>query len=261
MSVAGSIERTVATVGRALAPLSRRLTPDRVPDLFSELGLNFPSTLTSQAAFMGAVSAAQSSAASLLTSVQQLTTDIDSGNAATILADGVAVIGKVTDLLNKLGAVQTQLAPLSGAFPGIPPADITAFAANLPRKILDLMVIEYLESTVCYVVDVAAVAGIVDRHSEPGVPANPAKPPFEVRQLRLDRLSKLLQSPADHLKDVYGWGNPGFNADALLNQLLELAGFLGLPALIVPPAGGKPAVLDMFGAAVQLDSSTSPPGL
>lgn len=261
MSVAGSIERSVAAVGRALAPLSRRLTPDRVPDLFSELGLKFPSTLTSQAAFMSAVSGAQTSAASLLGSVQQLTADIDSGNAVAILADGAAVIAKITDLLSKLEAVQTQLAALSGAFPGISPADITAFASNLPRKILDLMVIEYLEGTVCYVVDVAAVAGILDRHSEPGVPADPVKPPFEVRQLRLDRLSKLLQSPADHLKDVYGWGSSGFNADSLLNQLLELARFLGLPALIVPPGGGKPAVLDMFGAAFQLDSSTSPPGL
>jgi hypothetical protein len=261
MSVAGSIERTIAAVGPALAPLARRLTPARVPDLFSELGLNFPSTLTSHAAFMSAVSGAQSSAATVLSAVQQLTTDIDSGNAAAILTDGAALIAKIADLLGKLGAIQTELAALSGAFPGISPADITAFASNLPRKILDLMVIEYLESTVCYVVDVAAVAGLVDRHSEPGVPADPAKPPFEVRQLRLDRLTKLLQSPADHLKNLYGWGSPGFNADLLLKQLLELAGFIGLPALIVPAGGGNPAVLDMFGVAFHLDSSVNPPGL
>jgi hypothetical protein len=244
-----------------MAPLLRRLTPDRVPDLFSELGLNFPASLTSQAAFMSAVSDAQSSAAAIPGLVQQLVSDIDAGHAPAILSDGIAVITKITELLNKLDSVATQLAALSGSFPGISPADVTAFASNLTRKILDLMVIEYLEGTVCYVVDGAAVAGIIDRHSEPGVPADPAKPPFEVRQLRLDRLPQLLQSPADYLKALYGWGSPGFDGQFLLNQLLELAGFLGLPSLIVPPVGGKPAVLDMFGAALQPDTSVSPPGL
>ncbi|MFZ0774230.1 MAG: DUF6603 domain-containing protein [Candidatus Sulfotelmatobacter sp.] len=261
MSNAGTVELIIGAIGRALAPLMRQLTPTRVTDLFTDLGLTFPSTLGTQPGFSNALSDAQSSAAALPTLLQQLSSDVDAGSTAAILTDGAAVLAQVAELLSKLDTLGNQLTTLSGSFPGIPPGDVTAFASNLSTKILSLMVVEYLESTVCYFVDVVAVAGLIDRHSEPGVPTDPSKPAFEVRQLRLDRLQPLLTSPADYLKTLYGWGSPTFDGQFLFNQLLELAAFLGLPAVLTPAGGGNPAILDLFAVGVQLDSTANPPGL
>lgn len=261
MSSAGTVEQIIEAVGRALSPLMRQLTPGQVVDFFTGLGLKFPPDLATRPGFSNALSDAQGAAAALKPIVQQLSSDINAGNTAAILANGAAVVAQIVELLNKLDALGNQLAAISGSFPGISTGDVSAFASNLTGKIFDLMLVEYLESTVCYVVDVAAVAGLIDRHSEPGVPSDASKPAFVVRRLRLDRLPQLLQSPPAYAQALYGWGSAGFNGQALFEQLLEMAGSLGLPAVLLPPSGGQPASLDLFAAELQVDSSTTPSGL
>jgi hypothetical protein len=261
MSAAGTIEKLAVILGRALVPLSRQLTPANVVDFFTDLGVIFPPSLATQTDFNNALAAAQSSASGLINLLQQLEADIEASSDVAILADGVAVIEKIAELLGKMDALGNELLLLANSLPGILPADVTAFATGLSGKILNMMVVEYIESAACYLVDVAALAGVVDRHSDPGVTTDSAKPPYEVELLRLDRLSALLASPASYFQTLYGWGSPGFDGQYLFEQLLELAGFLGLPAELVPAGGGHPTTLDLFAVGLQVDATINPPGL
>lgn len=261
MSGAGTLERIASILGRALAPLSRQLTPANVVDFFTDLGTVFPAGLSTETDFNNALAGAQSSATDLINLLQQLEADIEAQDDDATLADGIAVIAKIAELLGKFDALGGELTLLANSIPGITPADVRAFATNLSEKILNMMVVQYIESAACYLVDVAALVGLVDRHSDPGVSGDAAKPPFEVKLLRLDRLGSLIQAPASYFQTLYGWGSPAFDGQFLFSQLLELAGFLGLPAELVPASGGQPATLDLFAVGLQVDSSVNPPGL
>ena len=261
MSGVGTLELLVAAVGGALAPLARWLAPAEVDNFFAQLGLQFTPSVTTVPSVLAALQAAAAGANDLSTSTNALSSAISSGDTANVLVNGAATLKALATFLEQLNQVGQELNSSHGAFPTIAAADVSAFAAALPASIFDAAAIASLEQAAGDAVTALAVIGIIDRHLEPGTPGDPAKPAYETRRLRLDRLGALLQSPPSYFQSLYGWGSTTFDGGFLFSQLSEMAGYLGLPAVLVPAQGGQPSSIDLFVVSLQVDPSTAPPGL
>src|SRR5690606_23550113 len=102
------------------------------------------------------------------------------------------------------------------------------------------------------------VAGVFRRTDENVGSTNPAKPPYVRRELQLGTIPNLLESPAEVMRTLYGWGDAGFDGRALLQKLERLALELNLPALYTDTPTPK---LDLLFLEITPATDVSPPGL
>lgn len=242
-------------VATALMPLGSSLDPDRAGALFADLGLELPAWVYDDPEWRTALIGARDAAADLPGQVDQLSAAISSGDTTAVVACTSALAGGIAALRSQLVDVGNRLTALAPAIPGLPPE----IAGQLPTRVLDMMVVSHLERTTRGLVNALALIGLIERRSEPGWPADPARSAVMVRRLRLDRLGPLLSAPTDHLKTLHGWGDPAFDGLHLLSQLREAGRLASLPAVLVDGPSGL--LLDLLGGTVAADQGTSPPGL
>lgn len=255
----GTVEQLAYALALALEPLRHALAPGEAPFLMAELGLAIPAAVLARPGPAAALGTVRDAAAALPDLVEKLGQALESGDAVPL---GAAVIAAVADLVDGLGAIGDALAGEAATVPGIPAADAAAFAASLPTRILDLALIGALEARAPNLANILALAGLIERRREPGNAADPTRPEFELRRLHLDRLGSLLQSPEDYFRALYGWGGSGFDGRTLFAQIANLADHLGLPSLLIPPAGaGGGLTLDLLAVALSVDPAAAPPGL
>src|SRR6266705_1847321 len=259
MSATGTIEILAGVLANALSTLESRLSVDEVDGFFADLGLRLPTSVNTQAGLRNALQATSALAGQFPALVTSLSNSINAGDVPAILAHGETTLAKLVDIFNKLDSIGTQLNAVSGAFAGVSPADVSAFASRLPAAIMERALVEHLELVAPDMTSIFAVAGIIDRRIDPGDPSVAAKVPYQVKALKLNRLPSLLRSPLPYFQNLYGWGNPGFNGKFLIDQIAEFAKSFGLPALVNP--GGGVASVDMLLLEISLDNSTTPPGV
>src|ERR1700752_1774483 len=256
MSAAGTIEVLAGVLADALSTLERRLSVNEADGLFADLGLRLPTSVNAQPGLRHALQAVRGLAGGFPALVTSLSDSIKSGDVPGILANGAKLLAKLVDIFNKLENGGTKLSAVSGPFPGVSPADVSAFAGRLPAAILERALIEHFERVAPDATSIFAIAGGIDRRNDPGDPSNAAKVPHQVKALKLNRLPSLLRSPVPYFQNLYGWGNPGFNGQFLIDQIAEFAKSFGLPALVGPGAS-----VDMLLLEISLDNSSNPPGL
>jgi hypothetical protein len=248
-------------VGRALAPLGQRLATDNVLTLFAELGMQFPPELLNQSAFTNALNEGVTAAAAIPPLVGQLSTAIEQDRAEDIVRLSGEIINQIRRVIAALDIIAQQLRSVSDSLPNMTPEQVNEFAQNLPARLLDFLVVTYLESRQPLLTNVLALTGIIERTRNPGIPDDPTRPPFIARTLRLARLGQLIQSPLDVLRTIYGWGDPGFDGQLLLARFQQFLDDLGIPSDLQPPALGAPTALESFLFELRPNPTTSPPGL
>lgn len=245
MSAGGTVALVGRALARALAPLRSALEPDQVVALLADLGLGLPDAALADPGLAAALAAARDAAGELPGLADRLTAAIAGDDPGATAALGAEAITRVATLRGRLGAVGTAL---GGLLPTVPAGEL----AELPRRLVDLMVVAALEQSLPGLANGLALAGLIERHASPGVPGDPARPPAEVRRLRPDRLVPLLTDPTGHLRTLYGWGGPGFDGAALLAQLASAAGHSGLPAVLTTGPAGEP-LLDLLAGAIAVE--------
>ena len=264
-SEAGTLEVLARELAHALEPLEQRLASGRVDGLFSSLGLRLPSGFTSQAALTAPLAAGVSAAAALPPLVVQLTAAIEAEDIGQIVSSGQALLQKITEVIEAIPQISNGLDSVAAGFGGLTPAqrtEINTFAEELPRRLLDMLVVEYIESrTPAGIPPTLALLGIIDNEVNPGVPEDPLRPPFVRKVLHLERVPKLFSDPDAFMREVYGWGDPGFDGLELLGNLHRFVEeFLEAPVdLLTPPA--FPAILEAYLFAVRVNPATTPPGV
>jgi Family of unknown function (DUF6603) len=264
-SEAGTLEVLARELAHALQPLEQRLAAGSVDGLFSSLGLRLPSGFTGQAALTAPLSAGVSAAAALPPLLVQLTAAIEAEDIGQIVSSGQALLEKITAVIEAIPQISSGLDSVAAGFGGLTPAqraEINTFAEELPRRLLDLLVVEYIESrTPSGIPPTLALLGIIDTEVDPGVPEEPLRPPFVRKVLHLERVPKLFSDPDAFMLDVYGWGDPAFDGLKLLGNLHRFVEeFLEAPVdLLAPP--GFPAILEAYLYAVRVNPATTPPGV
>lgn len=256
----GTLEVIARELGTALAPLESKLTGDNAVGFLSELGVRLPGGYAQAATAIGTTAV---KAGALPPLVVALVDAIDAEDAGAILQSGVALIGAIRDVIDAITALEPALDAAVSTAAGLTPAQRTHLeqqVAELPGRLLEWMLLEYLEGRSAGVFSALTLLGIVDDVVEPGDPTDPVKPPLRRRGLHLDRLVTMVTAPDDYLRAAFRFGEPDFDGLELFGPLAHFLENLDLAVdLLTPPVG--PPILEAYVLRLSTDPSASPPSL
>jgi hypothetical protein len=258
----GTFERVVLVVGEALSPLAEGLQPGQATRTLGRLGLSLP-----PAVFTPALSSALGSAATAAGELPALITALSNSIVAdagpiVITADAVRLAEKVTTLINAANTIADEIGAI-GAIPGVTPDELAAFAAALPGRLLELAVTDYVRQRQPTFSALLSLLGVIEEvHLNPGS-SDPTKPEVEVPRLRFERIGEFVSSPEALLRNLYGWGDPGFAAATLLSRIALLLSGVGLPVArtTTPPPDSLPAIEFFIASLAGTPAAVNPPGL
>jgi hypothetical protein len=247
----GTLEAVAQQIALALQPLQDLFGEDNVTDLFAELGLQFPPDLL-QPAFKTAIANAAAAAGALSNLITQLSTAIQAGDNAAILQAGEQLIQQIIATINSFTQVSTELSNLATSLPGMNSGEVTTFAENLAVKLVGYLLISYLEDVQPPIVGAGNLLGFLDYIPNPGIAGDPTHPPYILRQLQLSKLGRVLSSPSDALRILYGWGDPSFDGVQLVARLNSSLTLFGIPSQLNSPTSLTTSLFTL---------QSTPPGL
>jgi uncharacterized protein DUF6603 len=256
---AGTLETLALEVGKALKPLEDLLGPD----IFIRLGLELPRAISGDANITTKLADAKNKVAELDGEIASLAAAITNDNPVAIVSEGVSLIATITALITKLEdvgqAVHNAAAGLSSA---AEKAAVQQFAGTLAVRLVEYVSVGYLDEKMPTLTNALTILGIADKEYQASefLEINHAPSAIVPRRLYLDRVSKLLSHPDQHLQEVFQWGTNSFDGSLLLTRAQALLESLEIPAAIYPHAG-QPPVLEAFIFAAQADTSVNPPGM
>jgi hypothetical protein len=256
----GTLEAIAKQIAAALLPLERRLATGEFATLVRELGLDMPGPVAS---FDQVASGAANIVASIAAApplIAQLEAAIAADDTGGIIEAGQKLVAVIIDATHGIAdlanGIKAAAAPLGAA----DRAKVEAFAAELPGKLFDFTVVEYLRAAAPEVLRTLELVGLADDIVEPGDPADPLTPTWHRRQLHLARAVDLLTRPEQFLRDVFAWGDPAFDGSRLFARLHTFLARYDMPAVLIEPPGGSP-ILEAFLLRFEADPTVSPPGL
>jgi hypothetical protein len=185
----------------------------------------------------------------------KLVAAVEAEDVPGMIAAGIGVVVQAEKLITSFAELAAALKAAAQKFPGMA-AQITEFVKDLPRRLLDLLLLTLLDLQPV-VGAVLTALGVIERVYHPGDPLNPAKPGYDSVTVHLDRLVAAVTDPVGQLSELSGWGGdpgaglrvqagPGFDAMALFTALEAALALLGYPVLLRPAENGKPPVLEAF---------------
>ncbi len=215
----------MSTLGEAGSEVARALRRLRVPvasvdgrtELLSALGWTLPPGVNDVA--IGAIDVAE-----VLEKFDTLNRSSDAEENETLL-----MLERAGQLALAVGKFVQSLATLSAqVFNGLP-ADwlaATNIKAEFPKRLLDFVVLQYVESESVPLFNLLKLAGIFVVTE---VEANPAQFRSQHRHLELvlDRVGAIISPSRDWVEEVYGWGTPQYDAVALVTNLRDMFAALG----------------------------------
>jgi hypothetical protein len=187
-SEAGALELIARVVGESLSPLKDRLQAGQVGALFEDLGLRPPDGFLAAGGVGTALTSGATAAQQLADSLPPLATAIDAadandlGSIATLVASGVQTISKIVALVAAVKNIADAATAAAAALTLAQRATLEAFAAELPQRLLEFLILANLDSKAPRAVSLLALAGIADDRLDPGDVNDPLKIPHRVRR-------------------------------------------------------------------------------
>lgn len=219
MSGVGTLERVALLIGNVLGPLSKQLADDPGA-LLARLGVAIDDAMLAPA--IAAATQVATAAADLTTATAALNVSIGADQPISISTNGAAVIGKITAVLDGLAALRTALSSVVSGLPVAQRNRANSLLADLPQRVLSLLVVDALQARLPQWSAVLVVAGLIEAPIDPGIPADPMFPAYVGWKVRWDRLGRFVTDPLSVLRDAYGFGGPGFDGKVLLDVLAQL---------------------------------------
>ncbi len=250
----GTLELLAGAVARILSPLAEELDTTNVLDFFRRLGVQFPDALlTAHPQLVTALETTRESAGALPGAVDQLIAAIAGDDEAATIAATAGLVGRIVAVTAGLAEIKTQIDAAADTTPGVTPQQVHDFAAELPRAILDYVLVRTGEIYIPTVTGTLALVGIIDRERVAGDSTDPSKPEYIARRLRLDRIPQFLRNPLEYAEDLVGWGTGGFDPLDVLTRLDNYFNDLAVPSTLTEsPPRFESSMFDLAGA---------PPGL
>jgi Family of unknown function (DUF6603) len=253
----GTLEGIALGLASLLGPLESRLEDGRARALLAELGLRLPPAVDSVPAFRDNVKNIAAAVKTFGPIIEDLVAAIAAEDFIQIAAKAVELATKIAQTVDSFTQLANGIKTLAGPS-GIPVADLNAFAANLPQKLLDYLLVTNLEN-LPYVVEALELAGIVSRKIQNAGSVDPAKPEYLERTFDLNKLTSFLKSPQTQLAQMYDWGAQNFNGSKLLPMLEHLLQMAHAPAIL--DTSVSPPVLDIMVGELKANTTLQPPGL
>lgn len=258
MAEADTLSKILREFGRALGPLADKLaTPEETLDLLRTLGL--------------AVDIVPPSVTALRPYVKTL---VDKATAFDDLIGGgqgqlIAAAVQLGDAVAALTAKLIEFGPdLANDLEAMPELLANVDAAEVGRRLLDLLVVTYLRHNHDVSFHVLVLLGVIEQVPMTGeVPAlfttpdepspidllgvcsvineddeeqdGPPEIVWTLTVVHWERIVVLFEDPAQVLSDVYGWNTGDFDRQRLLQHLMNLCGAFGLRVVRTAFGGGN----------------------
>ncbi|MFJ2831039.1 DUF6603 domain-containing protein [Streptomyces sp. NPDC087263] len=262
-SRAGTVELVACEIATALQPLEQHLSADRRIEFFQDLGLWLPGGLDDAAGAIGTVAV---QAAGLSPIILRLSAAIQGGQPGPIIQEGGALLGALKEVLTAITELRPALDTAVANASALTDAQRTRLRAEmeqLPKRLLDYVLITYLEGKSTGVVEALTMVGIIEDLPAFFDPNDFTVLPVRRKVLHLDRLLTLFTDPAELLSEVFDFGSTAFDGMKLFRLLADQ--FLKHDQNYFykgpPDTPDTPPTLDMYLARMTADTSVSPPGL
>ncbi|MFB7288714.1 DUF6603 domain-containing protein [Actinacidiphila glaucinigra] len=259
MAEPGTLERLALMLGSALADLADEFGDDPLAVL-TDLGLQIPPDLVSPA-LRSAIGSCAASAQELPDLVGELVEAIEADAGAVELGAKSAPL--VTELVGVIRSFDTIAHEVGNINLGALPGALEQFVSELPKRLLDRVVVHYLIDNQPIVSGVLTALGVLGTSVVNPGSTDLALPETTVRYVDFTRIGGFLSSPETALCSLFGWGTSTLNGALLIDLLYELLTFLGLPVAsgIDPDLPERPFIEFFLAALIPTDSKVLPPGL
>lgn len=197
----GTLEVLAMQLGSMLEPLQTRLQSDQVLQLFADLGLQFPPELL-QSGLVSALNTGVTAVEALPGLITQLTTSIENGDKSGIMQASAKLFEQFGTIISTFAPIGEQINAVAGSLPGMVATEVTTFAQKLPSALVDYLVISYLEEVFPTAIGIANFLGILEWVNVPDS-GDPTHPPYVKRHLQLEKVGRVISSPADALQILY----------------------------------------------------------
>ena len=257
----GTIEQLAGELAQLFDPLARRLENDTVDSLLPWLGLRLPDTAAGATDLANALDTCATAAASLPPLIEDLAAAVRDEDDAALISASTALLQHLATLIQAARDVAAGLEALSAGLTPAQQAELTAFAGVFIERLLNRLVVEFLETAYPQFTLALLLTGAVEIEEVEGGPPDSLNGAYTRKTLHVDRAAKIFTDPKGLLREVYGWGEPGFDGLALFKQLqMVLDRKFEIPAELLQPPG-EPALLEAFGFNLEVNDTVSPPGL
>lgn len=253
MANQGTIESIAMSLARLFQPLQEDLQVGRIRVLFAELGMEFPPELETKIAFINTLEQAVNEATQLPELISDLVDAIQDEDLSKIANKGIDLFGTTKSLVGDFSKIADELKNLGGSLPGISAADLTAFAADLPRNIVDYLLVKNLEGTP----GMAEAFEFIDAIER--IEHISGDFTYTARKIKLNQLTNFISKPGEQLETLYDWGKPSFDGITLLKTFEKLLVSSGVPAIFDQTA--IPPTLDLIYLEVKPKTDINPKGL
>ncbi|MFT3722107.1 MAG: hypothetical protein QM773_00865 [Hyphomonadaceae bacterium] len=265
---AGTLERLLLLAGESMEALAPWLEPDAFAEYLSSFGLRLPPTFFAggfDTSRLSAAKAASDAVAPLLAPLRNALEETDSAaNALAVAAAGASLGAQVGATLQALrGLGQALLAAAPGIAETALRQRLEQLATDLPRRLAERHTLDRLTRSHRDIASFLQVLGLAEDGIVASAPGDLSQPAFHLQRLHPEALVRLLSKPLEHLQELYGWGDPGFDGTLVLGRIAQWLEARGREVAIanefdLPPV--TPPGLDFGPVRLQADPSTSPPG-
>lgn len=251
----GTLELFGIEFAKVFLPLKERIAEGRILTLFAELGVEFPSSLTSNTSFTAAVTTISTETGDLPDLITDVVTAIQNEDWELLIDKGIELAETVAAVVQAIKDLKTALDGIS--LPSLNATKLANFLADMVRNLLDYLLITYMENYSQTFVAVLQFFGIVEKVQENVGSSDPNFPEYTRKTLHFDKIKDFFKSPPDVLNELYDWGEATFDGVLMLQRLHQILASLGWPVIY----DGITPSLEMFIAALQPDLTKSPPGI
>ena len=213
-----ALQSVLTELALAIAPFRAIKTPDQAVAFFRQLGYELPA-----AAFGSALNGLTTQASALVSAIEELVNANSESGVASALSN---IFSKLKATVDAIEQLHTELQTAAGATPNL---------ADLPRRLTDFLLLDYLDRVRPQVHAGLHLLGIIEH--EPNPPAGQT-----TRAVNWDRLAQFINSPGQIADDVYQWSS-SFDATAFLKRLAELMKAGGMPGGLYPQPNSTKSVL------------------
>lgn len=242
----GTFEALAMGVANIFKPLKEDLENGKFPQLFAQLGLPLPPSVNADTAFTNAIKSTVTAVSKMPGLIEKIIDGVGDEDYGKVANAGKDLFLAITDTIKGIETIATKLqgyeAQIKATFPSLP-AD---FASNFPKRLIDYLIARNLEAAPI-IPEVLNFINVLQRKNLPTPDNTPGI--GTTYELSIEDLFKFISSPGGVLKTLYGWGNPSFNGEKLLETLRELISKSGFPAII--DTSVSPPVLDVLAFEVK----------
>lgn len=252
----GTLEAVGIELAKVFHPLQERVESGEIIILLAELGIEFPSSLANDTDFQNAVTGAADKVGEMPALVIELIDAIKAEQYDVAAEKSLALVQLISELATDIQTIANEI-EANGPYTGIDSDELDDFVLNLAKNLIDYLIVNYLETSVPLFEVFLEFFGIIEETVVNEGSTNPLLPEVTRRNLRLDRIPKLLGDPGGLLSELYDWGDSSFNGRELFKKLEKIFNKFGWPAVYEDAT----PELDLLLATLQTRTSGSQKGV